>query len=273
MPSSIKFIVLFLLCFFLNILNHGNIWIGVLNTLLLGLSLYFFQNFSHQKISSIKSPYLILLGTIPLFNHYYENYILIFFAIGIILLFLIYLKIGLKYLLVFLIFLYMFVASLYAGEIIKFPFSLQGDRLIFNDNWTNLAITGMQREALYILYSLRLLIFNSSVYLYVMLSKMAELFMLKNLYDVLLVANLYPLFNGIILDLRSWKKQKLLIISSIFLISFTVVSSRAVDIFNTFLLMSPFLMYFILKGLGSINEKIYILLMIFSLFIVTSPFK
>lgn len=266
-------VVLLLFCFLLNILNHGQLWIGALNTLLLTLSIFLFQNYSHQKISSIKSLYIILLGAIPLFNHYYQNYILIFFAIGIILLFLMYLKLKFKYLLTTIILLYIFVASLYAGEILKFPFSFQGDLLVFNNNWTNQAITEMQREALYIPYILRPLVFNGLVYIYVILSKTAELFMLKNLYDVLLIANLYPLFQGIISDLKFWDRRKLLIISSIFLISFTVVSSRAVDIFNTFLLLSPFLLYFILKGFGSINKRIYLLLMVISFLIVTSPLK
>lgn len=266
-------IVLLLFCFLLNILSHGQVWIGALNTLMLALSILLFQNYSHQKISSIKSLYIILLGAIPLFNHYYENYILIFFTIGIILLFLMYLKLKFKYLLTTIILLYIFIASLYAGEILKFPFSFQGDLLIFNDNWTNQAISEMSKDALYLPYPIRPLIFNSSVYIYVIFSKTAELFMLKNLYDVLLIANLYPLFKGIILDVRFWDRRKLLMIVCIFLIPFTVVISRSVDIFNTFLLLSPFLMYFILKGFGSINKRVYLLLIIFSLLVVTSPYK
>ncbi len=267
-------IILFLVslfCLLLNIIIHGHIWIGILNTLLLISSLYLFQIFSHQKISSIKFPFILLLAIIPIFIHDYENPISIVFTLGIILLFLIYIKTKFNYLLPF-FFLYLFIASLYAGGIIKLPFLFHADSLIFNDHWTNDAISGMAKEALYLPHSIRPLIFNNSVYLYVLLSKTAELFMIKNLYDVLLIANLYPLIQGIILDLKSLDKEKKVIFFSIFLVSFTVVSSRAINIFDTFLLISPFLIYFILKGFNYINWKAYTLLMILSFFVATSPF-
>ncbi len=264
-------VLLSLVCFFLNIIIHGHILIGVLTSFLFALSLFFFENFSQQKLSSIKFPYLIFLAIMPVFIHYYDKPILIIFSIDIISLFLIYLKTKFYYLLP-LIFLSIFIGSMYATEIIKPPFLFHPDSLIFNDHWTNEAIAGMPKGALYLPHSIRPLVFNSSVYFYVLISKTAELFMIKNLYDVLLFANLYPLIKGVILDFRSWNRQKTIISLCIFTVAFTTVSSRAVDIFNTFLLMSPFLTYFILRGLGFINRKIYILFLIFSLFIVTSPF-
>ncbi len=277
MPSftinSLKLTAILLFCFSLNIVSHGSILLGAFNTLLLGLVLLFFQNFSGKKILSIQFPFIVLLGTMPLFTHYYKDILIVFFAIGIILLFLIYIKVRFKFFLIFTIFLYISIATLYAGEIIRLPLSFQSDWLIFSNTWTNQAIAGMQKEALYIPYSIRPIIFSKSAYLYVMLSRFTDLFMINKISNVLLLANLYPLVKGIILYLNPWDKKRSLIILSFFLISFIAVTSRAIDVFNIFLLLSPFLVYFILLGIGSINKRVYFSLIILSFFLVTSPLK
>lgn len=277
MPSltlnSLKLAALLLLCFSLNIISCGSVLFGVFNSLLLTLALLFFQSYSGKKVLSIQFLLIALLGTVPLFTHYYKDIIIVFLAIGMILLFLIYTKIRFKFFLIFIIFLYIPIATLYAVEIIQLPLSFQSDWLIFNNIWTNQAIAEMQKEALYIPYSIRPIIFNKSVYLYVMLSKFTDLFTINNISNVLLLANLYPLTKGIILYLNPWDKKRSLIILSFFLISFIAVTSREVDVFNTFLLLSPFLVYFILLGISSINKKVYFSLIILSYFLITSPLK
>src|SRR3989338_9531431 len=245
-------IAILLVCFLLNIAGHENILIGILNTLLLFLSIAFYLKFSNQKLSSTKL--LLLIGAIPIFSHNY-NVLTVLLAIGICVLLLLYFSISrFKNIFIFIVLFYILVASLYANRLVELPFSLQSSQLIFSDNWINLYISQMQREALYVPYKIRLLLFNGSVYSYVLLSKMASLYTFKNLYDVLLIANLYPLVKGLMLDFKDWNRSKTLLIFFVLLISFTTVISRRVDIFNTFVLLSPFLMYFTLKGFKSINK-------------------
>ncbi len=265
------------LSFLLNILNHGNILIGILNTLLLFFSIYFYFKFSHQKLSFSKStdfnsPFIILIGAIPLFTRA-NNILIILIEIGICLLTLFYLTTKFKKISALIIVVYILFASFYANGLIKPSFSFQPNLLIFNDDWTNLYITQMKTESHYMPNIIRSLIFNPSVHFYVMLSKIAGLFTLKNLYNVLLIANIYPLVKGLTVDLKSWNKSKTLLIFCIFLISFCMVLSRSADYvnMNTFVLMSPFLIYFILRGLNSINKIIYLALFVISIVIATSP--
>lgn len=271
-------IAVLLICFSLNIITHGNILIGTLNTLLLFLSISFYLKFSHQKLSSIKSlnfisPLLFLIAFIPLFTHNY-NIFNVFLPIGLCLLLLLYFTSSrFKNILIFIILFYILITSFYANGLIKLPFSLQSNQFIFSDDWINLYISQMQKEALYVPYKIRLLLFKGSVYFYVILSKMASLYTFKNLYDVLLIANLYPLVKGLILDLKDWNRSKTLIILCMLLISFITVISRTVDIFDTFILSSPFFMYFILRGFKSVNKIAYLALFILSIVIATSPSK
>lgn len=271
--NILKLIIILSLCLTLNIISHGSLLSGVLNTLLLGLVLLFFQNFSGKKILSIRFPLIVLLGAIPLFTHYYKDIIIFFFAIGMIILFLLYIKIKFKIILSFIIFLYIAIAALYIGEIIRIPLSFQSDRLLFSDTRTNLAIIDIQKQALYIPYRIRLLIFNDSIYIYVILSKLADLFMIKNISNVLLLANLYPIVLSLILYLKSRDTRKILIFTSFLIISFIVVTSRVIDIFNTYLLLSPFLVYFILLGVDFVNKKLYFFLIILSLLLIYNPLK
>src|SRR3989338_9623838 len=263
------------LSFILNIINHGHILIGILNTILLFFSIYFYFKFSQQKLSFIKSPDLnspliILIGAIPLFTR--VNYILIIFiAIGICLLTLLYLTTRFKKISILIIATYILFVSVYANGIIKLPFAFQTHLLIFNDDWTNLYITQMKTESQYMPNIIRSLIFNPAVHFYVLLSKIAGLFTLKNLYDALLIANIYPLVKGLTLDLKNWNKSKTLLIFGILLISLSMVVSRSEKINNTFLLLSPFLIYFILRGLNSINKTIYLALFIMSIVIAIGP--
>jgi len=264
-----------LLSFSLNIINHGNVLIGILNTLLLFFSINFYLKFSHKKLSFLKFPYvgsilIVLIGAIPLFTRA-NDILIIFFAIGFNLLVLFYLTTKYKKISILIIVVFLLFAASYANGLTKPPFSLQTHLLIFNDDWTNLYITQMRTESQYMPYIIRTLIFNPSVHFYVMLFKMAGLFTLKNLYDALLIANIYPLVKGLTQDLKNWNKSKTLLILCIFLISLSMAVSRSVEIDNTFILLSPFLVYFILRGLNSVNKMVYLALFIISIVVATSP--
>lgn len=255
------------LSFLLNIINHGNILIGILNTLLLLFSIYFYLKFSHQNINF---PLAILIGAIPIFTRA-NDILIILIAIGVCVLTLFYLTTKFKKISILIIVIYLLFVSFYANGLIKPPFAFQTQLLIFNDDWANLYITQMKTESQYMPNIIRSLIFNPTAHFYVMLSKIAGLFTLKNLYGALLIANIYPLVRGLALDLKNWNKSKTLLIFCILLISFSMVVSRSVEINNTFLLLSPFLIYFILRGLNSVNKIIYLALFIISIVIATSP--
>ncbi|MDO8658172.1 MAG: hypothetical protein Q7K55_05500, partial [Candidatus Levybacteria bacterium] len=231
-----------LLCFLLNIVNHGSPVIGILNSLFLGLLLFFYQSISGKKLALLDPIYFLLLGVIPIFTHKYEDIKVIFFAMGLVVLMILYLKTKINPL-IYIIFLYIFITVLFVGQIINPPFLFQGNHLILSDNWTNTAIRRTQDEALYMPYTFRLMIFNGSVYLYIILSKVAELFMIGNLATVLLIANIYPLVKGLVSELKSFDRMKFSMLLGMLLISLTIVLGRSVDIFNAFYLMSPFLIY------------------------------
>ena len=269
-------IAILLICFLLNIINHGNVLVGILNTSLLLFSILFYLKFSNQKLSSIKSlkfisPVVFLTAAIPLFIHNY-NIFIVLLALGFCLLWLLY-SISQKKTIIFIIFVYLLVAVFYTNGLIKLPLSLQLHQFIFSDDWIKLYILQMQREAFYVPYRVRLLIFNGSIYFYILLSKMVGLYMFKNLYDILLIANLYPLVKGFTLDLKDWNRSKTLIILSVLLISFITVISRTIDIFNTFILSAPFFTYYILKGFKSVSKITYLILFILSIVVATSPSK
>ncbi|OGE64796.1 hypothetical protein A3I48_00540 [Candidatus Daviesbacteria bacterium RIFCSPLOWO2_02_FULL_36_7] len=256
-----------LLSFSLNILNHGNILIGILNTLLLFFVINFYLKFSHQNFNS---PLVIFIGAIPLFTRA-NDILVIFIAIGICLLILFYLTTKFKKIAISIIVMYLLIVSFYANGLIRPPFIFQPHLLISSDDWTNLYITQMKTESQYMPNIIRSLIFNPLVHFYVMLSKVAGLFALKNIYGALLIANIYPLVKGLSLDLKNWNKSKTLLIICMLLISSIMVVSRSEEVNNTFLLMSPFLIYFILRGLDSVNKIIYIALFVFSIVVATGP--
>lgn len=265
------------LCFLLNIINHGNILIGILNTLLLFLSINFYFRFSDQKISFIKFQYLnfpliILIGAIPLFTRA-NDILIITFAIGISLLTIIYLTTKFKKLSIAVIAIYILFVSFYANGLIKPPFSFQTHQLVFNDDGINTYISQMEIESQYMPNIIRAIIFNPSVFFYVLFSKLASLFTIKNLYDALFIANIYPLLRGLALDFKNWNRLKTLLICCILLISLSMTVSRSVEMINTntFILLSPFLTYFLIRGLNSVNKIIYLALFAISVIIATSP--
>jgi hypothetical protein len=269
------FIAALLLSFSLNIINHRNIIIGIFNTLLLFFSIFFYYKFSHQKLSffkflSLGSPLIILIGAIPLFIRANSIFI-IFVTIGIILLTLLYLSAKQKKVLLLMVVIYLILASFFAGGLIKPPFSFQTNLLIFKDDWTNLYITQMKTESQYMPHIICEVVFNPLVHVYVILSKVAGLYTLKNLYNALLIANIYPLIVGVTSGLKNKNRSEIFPFFCILLISLSVMFSRSEEINNTFLLLSPFLIYFILRAINSINKKIYFVLFLVSMVIATSP--
>lgn len=268
--NKFTYIAVFFLSLILNIVNHKNVVVAILNTLFLYTSIYYYLKFSNKKFSSYKFTSIILLATMPLILKN-TNPLIILLGIGTNLLLLFYLTTKYKKILLLVLLVYLLFTSFYAGGLIKLPFSLQNSLFIFKDNWTIYYIDQMRAESLYVPYRLRLLIFNSSVYLYVLFSKVVGLLTLKNFYDAFLLANIYPFIKGLISFFRKWDSSKSLMTLAVFVILFGSCMSRSIDTTNTYILLFPFLLFFIIRGLGSLNKKIYYVLYILSLVIALSP--
>jgi len=263
-----------LISFLLNVVSHHNLLIGVLNTFLLFLCINFYvaysnnKNLSFFKLRDKDSYFFILLGAMPLFSKK-NDIVILLLAIGFIVLILFYLKNKSKILLSITA-IYGFFIGLYGSGLINFPFYFQDKLLVFNDNWINSYILQMRIESQYMPSILRLLVYNHSVIVYVMLSKVTGLFSLKNFHDNFLLANIYPFLSGFCLDMKKWDRSKNYWVFLVLTVSFSMVLSRSMDRISAtiFIFLSPFFVYYISDGLSRISKKIYLLLFIFSYFLV-----
>lgn len=264
----------FFLCFALNFLNHGQLFVAILNSLLLVLSIFFFQSFSGKKIFSITPVFLILLGVIPLFHFNPQQVFTNYLQLTTLGLWLFAIKIRnkkIKYLLFSAGILFIFWGSLTTGRLLNWSFDFDKERTIFHVPSFQNAIIRHRKEALYAPFQLRPLIFSSLVYFYNFLANIAHFLSLKNLYDVLLIANLYPLFWGLTSSLKSAKNKHGLIYLGLLVTLIVIGLNRVPDKFNSLYFSSPLLLYFILLGLEKINIKVYALLLFLSLIMIASP--
>jgi hypothetical protein len=266
-----KTLLLLTTCFILNIIKHNNIIIGILYVGIFALSLYFYQIYAGKKIITNNLIYLIFLGLAPLFNHYPKDPIVLLFTIITLVLFLVYLKVKSNKFVLCLVILWALFSGLYTSDIIKLPFLINKDLLIYSDNWSRQAINMLNIEALYLPYKIRPLIFNNGVYLYTLISNVFEIFTIKNLYEIVLLVNLYPLLSGVVLNIKKGVKERYIFYLYILIILLTTGISRAPDNFSSLLLLSPFFVYLILVGLENINKKIYFILALLSFVILFSP--
>lgn len=265
-----------LICFLINELIHQNLLVSFQNTAVLILSLIFYLKLSGIKISlSLRNtPRLLsLIALAPIFYHQYDTIIYLFaLALNTLLIAYLYMP-KIRSIIVLLVLLVALIATLYSSNIINSAHNFQPNQLLISDNQINNAIIQVQNEATYLPYKIRLIVFSQSVYLYLLLSKFAGFFTLKNLYDTLLIANLYPLLQGFRIDFKHWNKSKTLLILFIFVVFLFSSFSRTSNIFPTFLLINSGLIYFIGRGFASINQKVYLALILFSIFVATSPLQ
>jgi hypothetical protein len=236
------------------------------------LSAFFYELLTEKKLKDVKLEYLVILGSIPLFSFYPQNLKILIISIFLLTLLLIYFKfrnITLGLLTICLVFFF----ALYISKIVNFPFSISKDLLIYSDRWSNQAISSLQTEALYLPYKLRYLVFNKSIYIYTLMSNIAELFTIKNICGILLLANIYPLLRGLTSYFKNRYKKGLIFYGYPLAVLLATGISRSANNTATFLLLSPYLLLFTLLGYEKINRKIYFLLIILSYFLLTSPIK
>lgn len=248
---------------------HNNLLVSLLNSLTLGLSAYFFQSYLTTKKSLFNTLLIVSLGAIPLFYFIPNNKLLSFLPLFSLGFFFLCRGLPRKYLIIWGLFL--FFGNLYSGEIIKYPFNIQSSQLIFNSPEVNYNMYRHQQDALFIPYTARLLVYSQLIYFYAALTNLFNFLNLKNMTDVLLIANLYPLFVGFINIFKQKSRFR-----EIFLIAFLITAlvasiDRSADKFQSLYLLGPLFIYLILQGAQNINKKLYIILWILSFFVLISP--
>lgn len=256
-----------ILSLILNLFHHHNLLVSLLNSVLLGLSIYFFQRY----LTSIKSIFNILLiislGAIPLFFYKPTESVISFlplFSLG----FLYFAKQNIPGYAVILIWgVFLFLGNLYSGEIIKYPFTIQHSQLIFNSPEINLHMYRHRQDALFIPYKVRQLVYSQLIYIYALLTNLFNFLNLKNLSDALLIANLYPLFIGLIKVIKQENRFRNICFAAFIITALTAGIDRSADRFQSLYLLGPLFIFLILTGTPNINKKIYITLWILSLFL------
>ena len=264
----------------LNVYSHGNLIVGILNSVLLFFSIYLHSRYRSQEFYLFRFPKSnshlgILIAAMPIFSR--SNDILtLLLAIGLCLL--LYLcgwqcksERSHKIFLIILTAVYLIVASLLSTRLIKIPFTVDYNQLIINDDWIIYYINKMRAESLYLPYNLRFIIFSPSIILYVILQKIANIFSLENLYQSLLLVNIYPLIVGSAISLKRWTRINTLMVLYMFVILITTAVARNVDVPKTFILLSPLLMYIVLEGLNKVDKRIYLALFIVSIIFAFQP--
>lgn len=269
--STIKIAAPILLCFAVNFLKGNSFSTAILNSIILLLVVIFFQIYSRKQVSKFNPILLSTLGLIPLFSGN-SGYLFFYFFLLIFYIFvLVYLSRWKNKFFALISILSIFVISLYANQIIKFPLEVSRELLIMSDKWGTSMVVELRDALLFLPYKIRFLMFNNFVYVYDLVGNVFNLITLKNLYDTLLLANLYPLSLGILVDLKTKNihKRFFYLVFSVTLLGLTL--SRSVDISRSFLVLAPFILYYVLLGLNKVKKKIYYILLFFSLIILFSP--
>ncbi len=268
-------LITFVVCFVVNLLRQNQVLTAIINALLLSLSMGLLVNIDEKRNSLLKYFSLVAFALIPLFQFSPQQFITRLFPFVVLLIWLIQDK--LKYInqlfLTRIIFItgiiLIFLGNLITGAMISVPLNFNTQQTIFTMPVVSNAIIKHQHDALYIPFRMRPLVYNNSVYVYFLFTRLMEFLSLKTLYDVLLLANLYPLFWGMYLGVKNLSSKSAFAFSGILVTLLVIGINKSPDKFNSFYIISPFFIYFILLGLEKVNNKLYLLLVALSLLIFT----
>lgn len=260
-----------LLSLTINLLLHHYLLSSLLNCLTLGLSVYLFQIYLNQIKSLFNTFLIISLGLIPLFHYSPDNQFTSFLPLLSLGFFYLYEKMPTKYLVIIIFGFFLFLGNIYLSEIIKHPFRIQYTQLIFNSPEINLYMYRHQQDALFIPYKIRLVAYSKLIYVYAFLTNLFNFLNLKNLSDILLVANLYPFFTGIFYFLKQKNRYRDIFFIAFLITDLTIGIDRSTDRFKSLYLLGPIFVYIIFLGAKNVNKKLYLILWIISLFILISP--
>lgn len=259
-----------LLSFIINIFTHQQLWISLTNSLILILSwLLFKTNFPDIKIPA---PLVIItLGVMPILNFQPEDPIIPISLILNLCLLIIYQKTSLfsKPLLISTI-LFIIISFLFGTRIIDSDFTFNKFQTIFSNELIPLSIN-LHRGELNLPSFLESIIYNKlTVYLSYSVANLLNFINLKNLYDPLLIANLYPLALGVYWFFRNFRQRKIILIWLIMILGIFSIN-KTFDKFSSLYIALSLILYFIFLGFSKIKPKIYFLLFILSLFILLTP--
>lgn len=218
----------------------------------------------------MRSIFFISLVLTPLLYYQSKTFFIYPLALLSILFFVLYKKfLKTSIMVVWLIFL--FIGNLYVSEVINFPFDIQESQLIFNSPEINYHIKRHQEDALYLPYKIRQLVYSSPVFFYASISNFFDLITIKNISDILLLANVYPLFLGLYEITSERNRLRNFILLSFLITLITTGIDRSADKFQSLYLLFPMFIYLIFLGYKKVDKKLYISLFILSIFILISP--
>jgi hypothetical protein len=151
-------------------------------------------------------------------------------------------------------------------RVVSKNFSIDKVKLISDMPSIRDAVAQHQKDALYVPYKIRLIIFNKSIYVYQVLRNIANFWNLDNFNKIFLWGNFYP----IILGLRTlWLKQRdkfWICISGLSAGSLVIGLNKMTDARGASWFMLPIFVYLFFKGIKKINKKVYACLLAISIF-------
>jgi hypothetical protein len=267
--SNLTIIFTALLCLLINLFTHKNLFVGILNSGVFGLSLLFVY-FYDKELLKLPLLFIFSLSLIPIFTFVPEQKLLYLFLASSITSWLMALKFKkYKYVLLGFGFLIYFWGTLTSNGIFTSPFFFGNEKIIFNVERSNQLLLDHQKGILFLPYPLRVVLVNKSFYIYSFFTNIAGLFKLRNLYDTLLLANIYPLILGFQVAYENIKKSINRISEvGVGLAMLAVGVTRSVDKFNSLFMTTPFLIYLIMLGFSKVNKKVYILLFVLSVLLL-----
>ena len=261
-----------LLCLFINLLAKNIYCFGFFNSVLLGATLTFIY-LADNKLFKLPLLFILTLSLIPLFS-FVPTQTFLYFLVALSMLFwLAAIRFPIhKHIFIvtgFIIFIY---GTLISNNLITPYFKTNPERFIWSVPETNQAIITHQQSSFYTVYRLRILLYNKGIYIYSALTSIAGLLNLKNLYDTLLLANIYPLVLGLQESLKNRRKliNKIALWVLIFTLFFAGIT-RSPDKFASLFIAAPILTFLIMSGFQRINKLIYVLLFIFSIILLSAP--
>jgi len=272
-----------IIAFFLNIVKHHNLLMAVSNSLILYLSWIIFKvnpvqrnNLSKNKILSGLA--LGSLGFIPLLTFIPGDYLGTIILILSLILFIFYKKLlYIKWLVLLLILTLLIVGNLISANVVKVGtkppyYAFDKERtVIFLNKEIPPAVDSLKVESR-LRYKIATIVYNNfTVFPYYLSARLSQFFSLRNFYDVLLLANLYPICAGMYFYFKNFKEQNKFLLVWLTTSLLIVSINKSQDASSSLYMSLPVLLIFILLGLNKINLRAYFALLAFSLFVLVTP--
>jgi len=260
-----------LFCFFINLLAKNSYNIAIFNSLLLGISLIFIY-LAEGKFTTTPLVFILSFSLIPIFSFAPAKPLLYLLLISSILFWLVAIKFPKKkYLFATCGFLICIWGALISNGLFSDLLIPNIERLIWNNLEAERILKLHRVGAFFLPYPIRLILFGKVFYIYSFFTKIAGFVTFKNLYDTILLANIYPLILGI---QTSYKRRKKLInLIALFGVGLVMVVAginTSPDRFNSLFMAAPLLIYLITLGLGGMSKNKYILLFIISIILANA---